>query len=69
METLTLPTDSLKYKYNQVLSAYQEKIPPRNAVYAHTQGFSAGNKLLLAILKAFIPQPLTKQQTKVFHVL
>jgi hypothetical protein len=24
--------------------------------------------LLLAILKAFIPQPLNKQQRKVFHV-
>jgi hypothetical protein len=24
--------------------------------------------LLQAILKAFIPQPLNKQQTKVFHV-
>jgi hypothetical protein len=29
---------------------------------------AAGDKLLLAILKAFIPQPLNKQQTKVFHV-
>jgi hypothetical protein len=51
-----------------VLSAYQEKIPARNAIYAHAQDFSAGDELLLAILKAFIPQPLNKQQTKVFHV-
>jgi hypothetical protein len=51
-----------------VQSAYQEKIPATNAIYAHAQDFSAGDELLLAILKAFIPQPLTKQQTKVFHV-
>jgi hypothetical protein len=34
----------------------------------HAQDFSAGGELLLAILKAFIPQPLNKQQTNVFHV-
>jgi hypothetical protein len=50
------------------MSAYQEKILARNAIYAHAQNFSAGDELLLAILKAFIPQPLKKQQTKVFHV-
>jgi hypothetical protein len=44
-----------------VLSAYQEKIPARIAIYAHAQDFSAGDELLLAILKAFIPQPLNKQ--------
>jgi hypothetical protein len=38
-----------------LLSAYQEKIPARNAIYAHAQDFSAGDELLLAILKAFIP--------------
>jgi hypothetical protein len=52
----------------QLLSAYQEKIPARNAIYAHAQDFAAGDVLLLAILKAFIPQPLNKRQTKVFHV-
>jgi hypothetical protein len=52
----------------QVLSAYQEKIPARNAIYAHAQDFSAADELLLAILKAFIPQPLNKQQTIGFHV-
>jgi hypothetical protein len=46
-----------------VLPAYQEKIPARNAIYAHAQDF----ELLLVILKAFIPQPLN-EQTKVFHV-
>jgi hypothetical protein len=51
-----------------LLSAHQEKIPARNAIYAHAQDFSAGDELLLAILKAFIPQPLNNQQTKVFHV-
>jgi hypothetical protein len=40
----------------KVLSAYQEKIPARNAIYAHAQDFSARDELLLAILKAFIPQ-------------
>jgi hypothetical protein len=43
-----------------VLSAYQEKIPARNAIYALAQDFSAGDELLLAILKAFIPLPLSK---------
>jgi hypothetical protein len=38
-----------------------------NAIYAHAQDFPAGDELLLAILKAFIPHPLNKQQTKVFH--
>jgi hypothetical protein len=51
-----------------VLSAYQEKIPARSAIYAHAQDFSAGDELLRTILKAFIPQPLNKQRTKVFHV-
>jgi hypothetical protein len=44
-----------------VLFAYQEKISARNAIYAHAQDFSAGDELLLAILKAFIPQQLNKQ--------
>jgi hypothetical protein len=51
----------------QLLSAYQEKIPARNAIYAHAQDFAASDELLLAILKAFIPQ-LNKQQTIGFHV-
>jgi hypothetical protein len=51
-----------------VLSAYQEKIPARNAIYAHAQDFEASDELLLAILKAFIPQPLNKQRTIGFHV-
>jgi hypothetical protein len=37
-------------------------------MYAHAQDFSAGDELLLATLKAFIPLPLNKQQTKAFHV-
>jgi hypothetical protein len=51
-----------------ILSAYQEKIPARNAIYAHAQDFAASDVLLQAILKAFIPQPLNKQQTKVCHM-
>jgi hypothetical protein len=50
-----------------LLSAYQEKIPARNEIYAHAQDFAVGDVLLQAILKAFIPQPLNKQQTKVFQ--
>jgi hypothetical protein len=62
-------TDHLKYwRQCEVLSAYQEKIPARNAIYAHAQDFAASDELLLAILKAFIPQPLNKQQTIGFHV-
>jgi hypothetical protein len=52
----------------KLLSAYQEKIRARNAIHAHAQDFATSDELLLAILKAFIPQPLKKQQTKVFHV-
>jgi hypothetical protein len=52
-----------------VLSAYQEKIPARNAIHAHAQDFSAGDKLLLAILKAFIPLPLNKQDNRFSCVL
>jgi hypothetical protein len=47
---------------------YCPKIPARNAIYAHAQDFSAGDELLLAILKACIPLPLNKQQTIGFHV-
>jgi hypothetical protein len=52
----------------KVLSAQQEKIPARNAIYANAQDFSPGDELLLAILKAFIPLPLGKKQTIGFHV-
>jgi hypothetical protein len=45
-----------------VLSAYQEKIAARNAIYAHAQDFAASDELLLAILKEFIPQPVNEQQ-------
>jgi hypothetical protein len=46
----------------------RRKITARNAIYAHAQDFSAGDELLLAILKAFIPQELNKQQTIGFHM-
>jgi hypothetical protein len=48
------------------MSAYQEKIPPRNdrnAIYAHAQDFAMSDEMLLAILKASITQPPNKQQT------
>jgi hypothetical protein len=47
----------------ELLSAHQKKLPARNAIYAHAQDFSASDKLLLAVLKAFFPHPLNKQQT------
>jgi hypothetical protein len=50
-----------------ILSAYQEKIPARKAIYTHAQDFAASEELL-TILKVFIPQPLNKQQTIGFHV-
>jgi hypothetical protein len=53
---------------SKLLSVYQEKIPARNAIYAHAQDFTARDELLLAILKAFIPPPLNKQQTIGFHM-
>jgi hypothetical protein len=56
------------YMRAYIQSAHQEKIPARNAIYEHAQDFSAGDELLLAILKAFIPLPLNKQQTIGFHV-
>jgi hypothetical protein len=51
-----------------LLSAYQEKIPASSAIYAHAQDFAESDELLLAILKAFIPPPLIKQQTIGLHV-
>jgi hypothetical protein len=54
-----------------VLSAFHEKVPARNArnaIYAHAQDVAASEELLLAILKTFIPQSLNKQQTIGFRV-
>jgi hypothetical protein len=56
------------YWLADVQSTYQEKIPARNAIYAHAQDFTASGQLLLAILKAFFPQLLNKQRTIGFHV-
>jgi hypothetical protein len=58
---------SFRFVNQVVLSTYQKKIPARNAIYVHAQDFAASDELLLAILKAFIPQLLNKQQT-FFHV-
>jgi hypothetical protein len=52
-----------------VLSAFHQKVPARNAIYAHAQDVAASDKLLLAILKTFIAQSLNKQQTIGFRVL
>jgi hypothetical protein len=46
-----------------LLSVGHEKIHARNSMYLHVQHFAVSDKLLLAILKAFVLQPLNKQQT------
>jgi hypothetical protein len=51
-----------------VLSAFHEKVPAANAIYAHAQDVAASDELLLAILKTFIPQSMNKQQTIGFRV-
>jgi hypothetical protein len=45
-----------------------EKMPVWNSIPMHMQDFSVGDKVLLAILKVFVPQPLNKQQTIRFYV-
>jgi hypothetical protein len=46
-----------------------QKIAAKNSIYGHAQDFVASDELLLAILKAFVPQPQpqNKQQTISFH--
>jgi hypothetical protein len=44
------------YKQRIVQSTCHEKIPARNYIYAHEQDFAMSDDLLLAILKAFVPQ-------------
>jgi hypothetical protein len=39
-----------------------------NLILAHLQDFAMSDELLLAILKAFVPQELNKQQTIGYHV-
>jgi hypothetical protein len=69
MSAINLPLlVDLQQNVGELLSAYQEKIPARNAIHAHAQDFAASNELIPAILKEFTPQPLNKQQTKVFQV-
>jgi hypothetical protein len=41
----------------KILSTGQEKFPARNSIYGHVQYFM----VLVAIIKAFIPQSLNKQ--------
>jgi hypothetical protein len=50
------------------LSPDNKKIPARNSIYAHEQDFAMCDELLLAIMKAFIPQEVNEQQAKRFHV-
>jgi hypothetical protein len=50
----------------KVPCAYQEKNPARNVIYAHAQDFAASDELLLAILKAFIPQLLKHNRQQAF---
>jgi hypothetical protein len=51
-----------------ILSTVHEKIPARDSIYAHAHDFVVSDKLLLAILNAFVLQPLNKLQTVSFHV-
>jgi hypothetical protein len=46
-----------------------KKIPATNSIYVHVQYFmSDKGELLLAKLKAFVPQQVNKQQAIGFHV-
>jgi hypothetical protein len=66
--------EEMKYSYEYNTEALikqstdQEKIPSRNSIYAHEQDFTMSDELLLAILKAFVPQQLNKQHIIGFHV-
>jgi hypothetical protein len=55
------------FSYIMMYSPDHEKIPARNSIYAHAWNFAMSDELLLAILKAFIPQ-VNKQQTIGFQV-
>jgi hypothetical protein len=61
-------TPTLKTAYKYTYCAFHEKVPARNAIYAHAQDVAASDELLLAILKTLIPQSLNKQQTIGFRV-
>jgi hypothetical protein len=58
----------IHYVIIYLLAAVHEKVPAKNAIYAHAQDVAASDELLLAILKTFIPQSLNKQQTIGFRV-
>jgi hypothetical protein len=45
-----------------VSSTGHEKIPVRNSIYAHAPDFEVSNEFLLAILKAFVMQPLDRHK-------
>jgi hypothetical protein len=49
-----------------VQSTNHKKIPARNFIYVHAQHYAMSDELLLAILKAFVPQ--VKRQTIGFHM-
>jgi hypothetical protein len=68
---LVLVVDILNIFYLKckIQSAYQKKIPARNAIYAHAQDFAAREELLLAILKSCIPQPVNEQDNRLSSVL
>jgi hypothetical protein len=51
----------ININHNCILIVAQKKIPARNAMDAHVQDLLANDKLLLPILKAFIPRPLNVQ--------
>jgi hypothetical protein len=55
------------YAYIKLLSTSYEINPTRNSIYAHAQDFAMSGELLLAILKAFVPE-VNKQQIIGFRV-
>jgi hypothetical protein len=56
------PEDGSMFSKTFVQFAFQVKVPARNSIYMHPQDFTVSDELILTILKAFVPQPLNKQQ-------
>jgi hypothetical protein len=66
-EDFPVPTANLTTHFGELTENVQsidhDKIHARNSIYAHAQDFAMNDELLLAILKAFIPQQVNKQHT------
>jgi hypothetical protein len=59
---------SIQLEHVGLLSTSRKKIALGISTCAHAQDFAASDKLLLAILKAFVLHPLNKQQAICFRV-